>query len=108
MQNGEIVFDNTAGLQGIVYANNDDESKQYQFVYNNTVSINVTKCPTITATSSTGELLLSVLAIFFSFGINVTVWACFSSVVKDIFADSCLYPILFSHINVVLNKKNRK
>jgi hypothetical protein len=60
MQNGEIVFDDTAGLVGTVGANNNDQSQQYQFVYNETVSLNVTKCPTMTATSSTGELLWSV------------------------------------------------
>ena len=57
MKNSDIVFDDTAGLAGAVFANDDDESKGNQFVYNNTVPINVTKCPTITATSSTGQLL---------------------------------------------------
>jgi hypothetical protein len=55
MKNDEIIFDNTAGLAGCVGANNDDTSKVNQFVYNNTVSVNVTKCPTITTTPSTGE-----------------------------------------------------
>jgi hypothetical protein len=57
IQNDQIVFDDTAGLVGTVGANDDDQSEQNQFVYNNTVSINVTKCPTITVTPSTGELL---------------------------------------------------
>jgi hypothetical protein len=57
MQNGGIVFDNTAGLVNTVGANNNDQSEQNQFVYNKTISVNVTKCQTITTTSSTGELL---------------------------------------------------
>jgi hypothetical protein len=56
MKNGDIVFDDIAGLEGSVGANNGDTLHENQFVYNNTVSINVTKCLTITTTSSTGEL----------------------------------------------------
>jgi hypothetical protein len=55
MQNGDIVFDDTAGLEGAVSANNDGNPEEYQFVYNNTVSINVTKCTTIPTTPTTGE-----------------------------------------------------
>jgi hypothetical protein len=57
IQNDRIVFDDTGGLVGTVGANNGDQSEQNEFIYNNTVSINVTKCPTITVTPSTGELL---------------------------------------------------
>ena len=55
MKNGDIVFDNTGGLMWAVTANNNPNTSQNQFVYNNTVPLHVTKCPTITTTSSTGE-----------------------------------------------------
>ena len=55
MKNGHIVFDDTQGLVGAVPAYNDF-SKEYQFVYNKTISINVTQCATMTSTPSTGEL----------------------------------------------------
>jgi hypothetical protein len=55
MKNDEIIFDDTAGLPGSVSANNGDTSHEDQFVYNNTVSVNVTKCTTISTTPSTGE-----------------------------------------------------
>ena len=55
MKNGHIVFDDTQGLAGSVPAYNDS-SREYQFVYNKTISINVTQCATMTSTPSTGEL----------------------------------------------------
>jgi hypothetical protein len=54
-QNNDIVFDDTGGLPGLVGANNGDYYEQNEFVYNNTVSIDVTKCTTIPTTPSTGK-----------------------------------------------------
>ena len=56
MQNDDIVFDDTAGFVGSVGADNNNQSRTYQFVYNKTISINITKCASLTITSSTGEL----------------------------------------------------
>jgi hypothetical protein len=61
MQNDEIVFDDTAGLAGLIGANNADYYEQNEIVYNNTVSIDVTKCTTISITPSTGEFSDSIL-----------------------------------------------
>jgi hypothetical protein len=55
IKNDEIIFDDTAGLVETVGANNDDQSKQNQFVYNNTVSISITICSTVITTTSAGE-----------------------------------------------------
>ena len=55
VKNGHIVFDDTEGLRDSVPAYNDMSSEN-QFVYNKTISINVTQCATMTSTSSTGEL----------------------------------------------------
>ena len=57
IRNGVVVFYDTAGFIRATGANNNDGSKSNQFVYNKTISMNVTKCPTITTTPSTGELL---------------------------------------------------
>lgn len=58
MKNNEIIFDDTGGLLDVLGANNDDYSLEYQFVYNNTISINITKYTTLITTSSTGEFFL--------------------------------------------------
>lgn len=43
-KNNVIVFTDVAGQQGVYGANNNDFSKTNQYVYNQTISINVTKC----------------------------------------------------------------
>ncbi|CAF1261744.1 unnamed protein product [Adineta steineri] len=53
MKNGEIIFDDMQGLAGAFAAYND-YSKENQIVYNKTISINITKCTTVTSTPSTG------------------------------------------------------
>ena len=53
MKNGHIVFDDTQGLAGSVPAYNDT-SREYQFVYNKTIFINVTQCASMTSTSRPG------------------------------------------------------
>ena len=61
IKNGEIVFDDMEGLVGTVYANNSDQSKQNQYVYNKTVSINITKCSTTTGSTGAGEFFFVAL-----------------------------------------------
>lgn len=57
-KNGGIIFENTGGLLKTISANNNSNSTVNQFVYNRTVSVNVTKCSTTTTTLSTGTLVL--------------------------------------------------
>ena len=54
IKNGDIIFNDIAGLAGAV-ANNSNTSMVYQFVYNKTIFVNLTKCSNITTTLSTGE-----------------------------------------------------
>lgn len=55
MKNDEIIFNDAEGLLGSIGANNDDTSREFQFVYNKTTSVHIIKCATITSTSRTGE-----------------------------------------------------
>lgn len=44
LKNNDIVFNETAGIAGVIGANNNDQSKPYQYVYNKIVIINATIC----------------------------------------------------------------
>lgn len=43
-QNSQIIFSNVAGQAGTYGANNNDGSKTYQYVYSNTIPLNITMC----------------------------------------------------------------
>ena len=55
MKNGQLIFGDIQGLEGVVSAYSN-MSREYQFVYNKTISINATQCATMTSILSTGEM----------------------------------------------------